>query len=245
MQVSKRCYVIYGLTTLPPWMVNSGFIVGDKKTLIVDSGGNYLSGKTIYGYAKAVKPDNELIAINTEPHFDHVGGNCFFDEMGMSIYGHHKINRNDNELEGVKKEYRQCITSDLRKNHNEEELVFYKTKVINPNIKISSDTTIDLGGIEVDIILTPGHTKMNLSIYIKEDNVLFCGDKLVSDYFPNLEDGGIEDWKEWLSSIEKIKTLSPTSIIPGHGEVMTGEKIEEEIGRIRSILDEAIKLGNA
>lgn len=244
MKISERCYVIYGLTTIPPWMVNSGFIVGDNKTLIIDCGGNYLSAKTIYGYAKIAKPENELIAINTEPHFDHMGGNCFFREMGINIYGHHKINRHEDELTATKKEYQCSFTSEVRKQHNEEEVTFYNTQLTNPNLQISENTQIDLGGIAAEIILTPGHTKMNLSIFVNSDKVLYCGDVLVNGYIPNLEDGGVDDWKEWLISIEKIENISPEIIVSGHGEVLTGEKIETEIVRIQSILDKAIKSGN-
>ncbi len=244
MKISNRCYVIYGLTTIPPWMVNSGFIVGDEKTLIVDCGSNYLSAKTIYGYAKAAKPGNELIAINTEPHFDHIGGNCFFDEMGVDIYGHHKIKRTDEVLAEVKKEFNKTITSELRKRKNEEEIVFYKTKVINPNTGISSNTTLDLGGTTAEIFLTPGHTKMNLSVYIKEEAVLFCGDAIVNDYIPNLEDGGKDDWEQWLMSIEKIQKIAPEIIVSGHGEILTGDKIADEIERTKSILNSAIVSGS-
>ncbi len=240
MKISERCYVIYGLTTMPPWMVNSGFIVGNEKTLIVDCGSNYLSAKTIYGYAKAAKPDNELIAINTEPHFDHIGGNCFFNEMGIDIYGHSDINRPENIIEEVKKEYSKTILSEARKDKNEEDLVFYNTEVVNPNIGISSNIEIDLGGVTAEVILTPGHTKMNLSVLVKNEKVLYCGDTIVTDYIPNLEDGGIDDWKDWLLSLEKTENLSPEIIIPGHGEVMSGDNIISEIDRMKSILNLAI-----
>jgi glyoxylase-like metal-dependent hydrolase (beta-lactamase superfamily II) len=240
MKISEKCYVIYGLSTLPPWMVNSGFIVGKEKTLIVDCGGNYLSAKTIYGYAKNIKPNNKLIAINTEPHFDHMGGNCFFREMEIDIYGHCEINRGNEDLEEIKKEYSKCITSELRRKEKEEELVFYNTSVVNPNIKISSNISIELGEMEVDIILTPGHTKMNLSVYVPNENILYCGDLIVTDYYPNLEDGGKDDWEEWLLSIDKIKKIAPEMIIPGHGEIVKGNGIQREIYRTKSILNSAI-----
>ena len=244
MKISERCYVIYGLSTLPPWMVNSGFIVGDNKTLIVDCGGNYLSAKTIYGYAKAVKPENELVAINTEPHFDHIGGNCFFEELGIDIYGHHKISRNSSELEAAKKEYQNSFTSKVRKLYNEEEVTFHNTALTNPNLPITEYIKLDLGGIIADVILTPGHTKMNLSVFINTENVLYCGDVLVNGYIPNLEDGGVEDWHEWLTSIETIENISPEIIVSGHGEILTGPKINSEIIRMKSILNTAIKSGN-
>lgn len=244
MKISERCYVIHGLTTIPPWMVNSGFIVGDEITLIVDCGSNYLSAKTIYGYAKAVKPENKLIAINTEPHFDHMGGNCFFQEMGVDIYGHKDINRNEAELSEVKKAFNKCITSELRRHKREEELIFYKTTVVNPNLGISSDFPIDIGGVVVKILLTPGHTSMNLSVYIEDESVLFCGDVIISDYIPNLEDGEEDDWKEWILSIEKIQEISPEVIIPGHGDILSKEKQINEITRMKGVLNSAIKNGN-
>jgi glyoxylase-like metal-dependent hydrolase (beta-lactamase superfamily II) len=240
MKISEKCYVIYGLSTLPPWMVNSGFIVGSEKTLIVDCGGNYLSAKTIYGYAKNIKPNNKLIAINTEPHFDHMGGNCFFREMGIDIYGHFEINRGNEALEEIKKEYSKCITSELRRNANEEELVFYNTSVVNPNIKISSSISLELGDMEVDIVLTPGHTKMNLSVYVPNEKILYCGDLIVTDYFPNMEDGDKNEWKKWQLSIEKLEQIAPDIIIPGHGEILKGTGIKREINRTKSILSAAI-----
>lgn len=244
MKISQNCYVIYGLTTIPPWMVNSGFIVGKEKTLVIDCGGNYLSAQTIYGYAKSAKPDNKIIAVNTEPHFDHMGGNCFFNEMRIDIYGHKDISRTENELDEVKESYKQCIAEEFRQIKNEEELVFYKTKVVNPNIAVEKNFTLDLGDLIVDIVLTPGHTTMNLSVYINEDSVLYCGDVIISDYFPNLDDGDKKDWEEWLLSIKKIENISPEIIVPGHGEILEGSKQKEEISRMQKILKTAVANGN-
>ena len=245
MKISDNCYVIYGLSTIPPWMVNSGFIVGREKTLVVDCGGNYLSAKTIYGYAKNIKADNKLIAINTEPHFDHIGGNCFFREMGIDIYGHIGINRTNEEFENVKKEYSQSITNKLRREEKEEEIFFYNTSVMNPNKKITSDFTLDLGELVVEIILTPGHTKMNLSVYVTKDNILYCGDSIVTDYIPNMQDGDKYDWENWLISIGRLSQISPSIIVPGHGEILSGKQIDNEIARMIVHINETILRGTA
>ena len=240
MKISENCYVIYGLAAIAPWMVNAGFITGRQKTLVVDCGGNYLSAKTIYGYAKNIRPQNELTAINTEPHFDHMGGNCFFAEKGVDIYGHKNINRKSSELEQVKDEYNLSILDKRRQAVREENLVFYKTCAVNPNKKAAFDFSMDLGGITAEIILTPGHTSMNLSVYIPKEGILYCGDTIVTDYIPNLDDGGKDDWKCWLNSLQKIARLSPKIIIPGHGEILEGYEIEKEISRMRSIINLAI-----
>jgi hypothetical protein len=40
MQISDHCFAVTGLGYVSPWCVNSGFIVGNKMTLVVDTGGN-------------------------------------------------------------------------------------------------------------------------------------------------------------------------------------------------------------
>lgn len=241
MKISKNCYVIYGLSTIPPWMVNSGFIVGGNITLVVDCGSNYLSAKTIYGYAKNIKPDNQIIAINTEPHFDHIGGNCFFQEMGVDIYGHDNLNRTNEELEEIKSDYKRAITNKLRRDASEENLFFYNTKVVNPNKTIVSDFILELGGLDVQIVLTPGHTSMNLCVYVPTEKILYSGDTIVTGYIPNMEDGCKEDWKDWLLSLEKIKKFLPEIVVPGHGEILRGNQIEEELIRIKSFIHGALE----
>jgi len=75
MKISQKCYAITGLAAEPPWAVNAGFIVGDTITLIVDTGSNYLTAQSIFGYAHSIKSDNSCKVVNTELHFDHIGGN--------------------------------------------------------------------------------------------------------------------------------------------------------------------------
>ena len=93
MRLSPRCYAVTGLAYCPPWCVNAGFIAGDGETLVVDTGGNALAGQTVYGYATAVRPENRLRVLNTEKHFDHIGGNAVFRAQGIDIWGHHAIAR--------------------------------------------------------------------------------------------------------------------------------------------------------
>ena len=49
MKLSDRCYAVTGLGYSAPWSVNSGFIVGDDITLVVDTGASALSGSTVHG----------------------------------------------------------------------------------------------------------------------------------------------------------------------------------------------------
>ena len=107
--------MVSGLGFIPPWVVNAGILAGREKTLIIDTGGNTLGAQTIFGYASAVKPDNQLIVFNCEPHFDHIGGNGFFKSKGIEIYGHPDIQRNEDEFYWEKYEFNMAISDPQRK----------------------------------------------------------------------------------------------------------------------------------
>jgi len=242
MKLTSNCYALTGLYFFPPWNVNAGFIIGNNKTLIIDSGSNYISAQTIFGYANIAKPDNEILLINTEKHLDHIGGNGYFSEKGIKIYGHYLINRNQNELVSILTNINETITENIRKNNNEAFIAFKNTKIVNPDNKFNEEFEIDLGGFEIQILLTPGHTKTNISAYNKNDKVLYCGDCVLPIFIPNLEDGNKSEWKTWLESLEKIKSLDIEILVPGHGNVIIGKKeIYKEIGRIKDIICNAIK----
>jgi glyoxylase-like metal-dependent hydrolase (beta-lactamase superfamily II) len=241
MRLTKNCFAILGLGYIPPWTVNAGFIVGESKTLIVDAGPTFLSAQTVYGYAHNIKTDNKLILVNTEKHLDHIGGNCFYADREIKIYGHELINRNDKELLSEIDEMNCAILNQARKFAEEGKILFENTKIVNPNNFVSNGQVINLGGVEAKIIFTPGHTTTNISVYIEKEKVLFCGDCIVNKYIPNLEAGTVENWKVWLSSLELILNLDLEFIVPGHGDIITGQSIDKELDRTGKILKTAIK----
>ncbi len=246
MKYSDTCYGITGLSAETPWVVNAGFVVGRHSTLIIDTGSNYLSAKTIYGYSKSVNAQNRIIVVNTEPHFDHIGGNSFFVEMGINILAHPGIKRTHGEFVLNKMEFNSTIVNPIRKSRGESDAFYYKTFLANPNVPLMHGDVIDLGGIIVKAIATPGHTPFNMSIFVETEHVVYCGDCIVSEYLPNLEAGNRHDWMIWLKSLDTIEELSPEVIVPGHGDVIVGKRcVDNEIKKMRRVLGAAINESKA
>jgi len=214
MRLSDRCFAVTGLAYVPPWSVNAGLVVGEQITLVIDTGANALAAATIHGYASAARPGNRLIIINTEKHFDHIGGNGFFRELGVDVYGH-GIQRTEDEFRSEIAEFNGQISSPTRRAECEAEVFYSGTKLANPNRPISQDTVLNLGGSEAQIILTPGHTSTNLSVYVPSDGVLFCGDCLVNGYLPNLDCGTQADWQDWLESLDALQAWRQRSLYRG------------------------------
>jgi glyoxylase-like metal-dependent hydrolase (beta-lactamase superfamily II) len=243
MRLTDHCYAVTGLGYSPPWCVNAGFILGDEMTLVVDTGGNTLAAQTIHGYACAAKLGNKLRVINTEKHFDHIGGNGYFRSLGIDVWGHAECARTPEEFQAEIAEFNDAISDPVRRARNEACAFFYQTRLTNPNCPIHSDTAFDLGGLRVEILLTPGHTPANLSVWVAKEGVLFCGDCLIREYLPNLDAGGAAEWRQWLDSLERIEALKPSVVAGGHGPVSRGNEIPVAFDSMRKVLRESITRG--
>jgi glyoxylase-like metal-dependent hydrolase (beta-lactamase superfamily II) len=244
MRLSPSCYAIPGLCCIPPWWHNAGFVVGRSRTLVVDTGGNLAAAQTIHGYATAVKPGQPLLAVNTEPHLDHLLGNAFFSGRGVEVLGHASIARTEADFARYQEDVHASITDRIRAAWHEERSFFAGTVLRNPTRPVVEDTELDLGGLSALLVLTPGHTPANLSVYVPAERVLYAADCLEPGYAPGLEEGAPDAWRVWLSSLDRIEALEPLVVVPGHGHVLDGEAaIREELARVRGILREAIRTG--
>lgn len=227
MRLSERCYAVTGLAYKFPPVVNAGFIVGDRETLIVDTGANALAAATIHGYATAVRESNNPRVINLEKHFDHIGGNGFFRELEVPIHGHIGIQRTQAEF--------------LEERTGFHPGFHYATMPVNPDQPITEDCSLDLGGCHVEILLTPGHTSTNLSVWVPEDRVLYCGDALVSQFPPNLDAAdGLPSWQQWLASLDRMEALEPEVTVCGHGPVEFGGDVRLLFERVRKALNQRV-----
>jgi glyoxylase-like metal-dependent hydrolase (beta-lactamase superfamily II) len=243
MQISSHCFAVTGLGYVSPWSVNAGFAVGDTTTLIVDCGGNWLAAQTIHGYARAIRPDNLILAVNTEKHFDHVGGNVFFRSQGIDVFGHAENFRTAEEFAAEITEFNDAIPDSLRRQRQEAHAFFHRTEATAPNRKILEETTFNLGSLTAEVLFTPGHTHTNLSIWIPQERVLFAGDCVVNQYRPNLEAGNTEGWHQWLASLDRIEALHPAFVLGGHGSLCGAAELPAVIDLIRNDLLEAIRRG--
>ena len=183
------------------------------------------------------------MAVINEKHFDHVGGNGYFRDLGIDVYGHAENYRTAEEFVAEIAEFNDAIPDGLRRQRQEAHAFFHRTELTAPNRKILKETIFDLGGLTAEVLLTPGHTPTNLSIWIPQECVLYAGDCIVSQYRPNLEAGVSEDWRQWLASLDRIEALHPAFVLGGHGDLLSAAELTATIDIIRNDLREAIRRG--
>ena len=112
-----------------------------------------------------------------------------------------------------------------------------------PSLKpIGADETIQLGGITLQAVHTPGHAIDHLCYYWVEERALFSGDLILGEgtvVIPRIG-GSLADY---LASLERLRTLDIRRIYPGHGPAIRDPqaKIAEDIAhrrmRERQVLD--------
>ena len=82
---------------------------------------------------------------------------------------------------------------------------------------VSGGEQLELAGLTLDVIFTPGHSPGHVTYAIKDENALFSGDVLFQGSVGRVDlPGG--DWPTLLASIETLVDAFPpeTQVYPGH-----------------------------
>jgi glyoxylase-like metal-dependent hydrolase (beta-lactamase superfamily II) len=90
------------------------------------------------------------------------------------------------------------------------------------DVSLKERDEIDLAGVKLLVLHTPGHTPGGISLYSKEDGVVFVGDTLFADSIGRT-DFPASSMSQLLNSVrEKLFTLpEETKVYPGHGPATT------------------------
>ena len=93
---------------------------------------------------------------------------------------------------------------------------FNKELILDINNLEEKEYNID--NFKFNIIYTPGHKEDCITIYFKEENIMFTGDFLFKDAIGRIDlPGG--NYNEMLNSLNKIKEYDKNiKIYPGHGD---------------------------
>ncbi|MCA1961280.1 MAG: MBL fold metallo-hydrolase [Desulfomonile sp.] len=95
------------------------------------------------------------------------------------------------------------------------ETFHFKPRV--PHLLIENGKVVDLGGVTVEVVHTPGHTPGHLALLFREAEILFLGDYDLTSFGPWYGDTH-SDIDELLASVEKLKTIPARTWLASHGE---------------------------
>lgn len=187
---------------------NIGASVGEDGIVVVDDQYAPLADK-IQEALKGITDKPVRFIINTHYHFDHTGGNEFFQKQAPII-----------AQDNVRKRLEQGGQA------GNGGSVKFETKPqpkgALPIITFDHDVTVHLNGEDIRALHFPaGHTDGDSVIYFPKSNVVHMGDDFVTYGFPfiDVDSGGSIDGM--ISGVEGAIAQLPADvkIIPGHGPV--------------------------
>jgi glyoxylase-like metal-dependent hydrolase (beta-lactamase superfamily II) len=180
------------------------YIIGDEKTgkgIIIDPGAE---GKAILDKCREHKLDIEYILL-THGHGDHIGAVA---DVKAETEAKVCISRKDEYL--IKGETKRLIP------------ILRNIKLFDADMFIKEGDIINVGGLEIEVLETPGHTPGGLSFKIGSN--VFCGDSLFRGSVgrTDFQFGSMDQLVEGIRN--NILTLpGDTVVYPGHGPSTTVE----------------------
>jgi hydroxyacylglutathione hydrolase len=99
--------------------------------------------------------------------------------------------------------------------------LFFPINGISPDGYLEDGQVLMIGGLEIKVIHTPGHTPGGVCFYLEKEKVLVSGDTLFRGTIGNLSFPTSRPALMW-ESLKKLSQLPfETKVIPGHGENTT------------------------
>ncbi|HPY96792.1 MAG TPA: MBL fold metallo-hydrolase [Candidatus Cloacimonadota bacterium] len=177
--------------------------------------------------------------INTHWHSDHSIGNKYLADSDTIIIAHHRyFYTHTDEKERIRSVYKG------QENSKNSYLVDYN-RIMQPHICIKDKFSFT-DGLSFSLIPTPGHSSDSICIYLHELKTLIAGDTLLGspDGYYSLPYFYWGDEQDYIESLETLKGLDLTCIIPGHSNILTSEIFDHYLSYLHCLLDYKKKLSH-
>ncbi len=191
-------------------MESNAYVVSAEATAVIDPG---ITLQRFSEHSREYNTSTQSL-INTHAHFDHVGANEGILGLG--------------EVEAICHGF---AADALESGDDSIQLagVFGKDPVRHEVARrVKDGDIIDLGGLVLEVIYTPGHSQGSICLYEPASKSLFSGDTVFVGSIgrSDLKSGNI---KELERSVERLVNLvnerGVYMLYPGHGPTGTGEDI--------------------
>ena len=246
---------VYAAIAAPQYKVNSNaaVILTNDGVVVVDSHSKPSAARALYQEIQGLTKHPVHTLINTHFHWDHWQGNEVYAEASSNLEiivserTWHNLTDTEAGVGGIPHIERQLAAlpqeieqlkehivrasnpeqkANLETNLQQTEAFLEELKTLQPALPTRSvsgpRTTLDEHGREIQLLLLGrAHTDGDVFIYLPQEKVIVTGDAVV-DWMPFLGDGYPEEWIQTLQALEQVDF---THIIPGHGDVVTRERV--------------------
>jgi glyoxylase-like metal-dependent hydrolase (beta-lactamase superfamily II) len=201
--------------------VISYLVLGEERAALIDTGNGIGDIRSLIDELT----DLPIVVVNTHAHGDHVGGNWAFDEVAAynnSYVKERMKGRSNRELRNFlnKEMLRISLPTGVKKET-------FSIQPYDVTRWLKEDDTIELGGKNLKVIYTPGHTPDGICLHEAKESLLFTGDIFypapIYVYSPGTS---LEDL---VSSYRKMLAFSFKWAMPAHNETMIERTVVEKV----------------
>lgn len=188
-------------------------VKGTRKNLLVDTALPWESEQLTGQLASiGLAPEDIDIVVLTHEHLDHIG--CVPIFSPRTVIAAHTLSANKI---GMQDEF-VMMSKAFHLNVDEYHIDFH----------LHHGTSIDLGGVALQVLHTPGHSSGSICLYETSQQILFTGDTIFANgtlggIFPS---GSISDYT---LTLRQLNMLRVREFYPGHGRISTTP--EEDFAR--------------
>jgi glyoxylase-like metal-dependent hydrolase (beta-lactamase superfamily II) len=226
-RVSAHVYAIQG------WP-NVGIIVGERATLVVDTGMGPRNGATVVREVQKLARNPKLYLTTTHFHPEHASGDSAFPPGTILIRP--AVQQEEMEARGT--EFLELF----RGRSAQFKALLQDVKPRQPDLVFDHQVKLDLGGVTARLMwLGAAHTRGDELTFIEPDSVLLPGDIVENKLAPSMPNAD-SSVKGWLAILDKLEPLQPRSIVPDHGALGDGSLVAKERAFLSHLQTRAIEL---
>jgi glyoxylase-like metal-dependent hydrolase (beta-lactamase superfamily II) len=225
--VSEHVYAIQG------WP-NVGIIVGDRATLVVDTGMGPRNGATVVREVQKLAKGPKLYLTTTHFHPEHASGDSAFPPGAILI----RPAVQQEEMEARGSEFLDLF----RGRSAQFKELLQDVKLRKPDLIFDREVKLDLGGVTARLMwLGAAHTRGDELTFVEQDSVLFPGDIVETRLVPSMPNAD-SSVKGWLAILDKLEVMKPRLIVPDHGALGDGSLIAKERAFLSNLQTRSLEL---
>jgi glyoxylase-like metal-dependent hydrolase (beta-lactamase superfamily II) len=213
---------------------NIGIVVGNRATLVVDTGLGPRNGATALRVARRLAAHQKLFLTTTHYHPEHAAGDGGFPADTV-------LARPAAQQQEVEASAAGMIARFSGMSPQNRELLAGVT-LRAPDLVFERELKLDLGGVTARLLwFGQAHTKGDEVIFVEQDRTLIPGDVVQDKIVPRVN-AGEGSPKSWLAVLDQIAPLQSRYVVPDHGGLGDGSLVAQERGFIDDLRTRALAL---
>ena len=205
------------------------YLLDGKRPVLFESGYSCAGRLYVEGIREVLGAREPEILFLTHVHYDHCGATGYLKRAFPSL----KVAASERSAAIIRRPNARALMTELSRqatsyvsgvfNGDRSKLIDEPFEPFDVDIIVGEGQTVDLDGMTVRVMATPGHTRDMLSYYIPERKILFATETAgCQDATGHILITALTDYDAFLSSFARVAALPIEILCQGHRLVWVG-----------------------